>query len=756
LTVFGQLIETKAISTRIVLLAGVLVIAGGAPLLGRAQKSSGAACTTPAPGRAYVERVDRVLRAKRDIWGDALIASPGGPTYEGVRRYLTPLFLAGAPKQTAATESGVHYLALGQPDGAGGADTVALHVADGSQIVADRMDGPRLSVGVGDRGDERYGSCLSRLSRSRLADGWLPILETAYTDSTGVRYRQESFAARVPGTDSLVSFVEIDADAREASAAAELRLAPSTGSALTHTIAPGTTRKVLVAWPVTSRSRRPATVDSASYEAARRSLIAYWTSRLAEGAAIDVPEQRVEDAWRNLLVQDLTLTWRYSIGNPYEEFSFPEGVDVAQAISAQGFFGVARAILERSLTRPPKPYPNWKMGQKLVGSALYYRLSDDRSYIDHVTPVLSRYIESLGRQVARSPRGILGRERYSSDIADSVYGLHSQAVAWQGIRAMGQVWDETGRPSLAARCRSLATRLGAGLREAVRESERRLSDGSLFVPVRLLDHETAYEALITSRPGSYWNLVAPYAFASGLFPPHGARADGALRYMMLHGSRLLGLVRAGAYALYGKAPTYPASGTDQVYGLNAARFLADNDSPDQLVLSLYGQLGAAMTPDTYVSGEAASVTPIGGSYYRSTYLPPNGAANGTFLETLRLMLVHETRAPDGSPSGLELAYSTPRAWLRPGRRIAVHRIPTSFGRLSYTIESTSKSVRVALDVPGRTPLRSLSLRLRLPRGDRITGTTVDGRPAVRLTDPETIELPRRPGHVEIVARISRR
>jgi hypothetical protein len=226
--------------------------------------------------------------------------------------------------------------------------------------------------------------------------------------------------------------------------------------------------------------------------------------------------------------------------------------------------------------------------------------------------------------------------------------------------------------------------------------------------------------------------------------------------MMLHGSRLLGLVRAGAYALYGKAPTYPASGTDQVYGLNAARFLADNDSPDQLVLSLYGQLGAAMTPDTYVSGEAASVTPIGGSYYRSTYLPPNGAANGTFLETLRLMLVHETRAPDGSPSGLELAYSTPRAWLRPGRRIAVHRIPTSFGRLSYTIESTSKSVRVALDVPGRTPLRSLSLRLRVPRGDRITGTTVDGRPAVRLTDPETIELPRRPGHVEIVARISRR
>jgi hypothetical protein len=740
--------------SRIVLLAGVLAIAGGAPLPGRALEASGAGCAPPALDRAYVERVDRVLRAKQDVWGNELLASGEGPTYDGVRRRLTPLVLAGAPGRTAATESGVHYLALGRPDGSGGADTVALHVADGSQIVSGHIDGPRLTVSVGDRGGERYGSCLARLSESRLADGRLPILDTAYTDSVGVRYRQESFAARTPEARRLVSFVEIDADARAATAPADLRLAPSRGSALTYPIAPGTARRVRVMWPPASGSSKPIPVDAATYATTRRSVIAYWTRRLAEGAVLDVPEQRVEDAWRNLLVQDLTLTWRYSVGNPYEEFSFPEGVDVAETMSAQGFFDVARAILETSLTRPPGPYPNWKMGQKLVGSALYYRLSGDRSYIDRVTPVLTRYVESLGRQVEASPCGILGRERYSSDVADSVYGLHSQAVAWQGIRAMGQVWGETGHASLAARCRALAARLGTGLREAVRESERRLPDGSLFVPMRLLDHEAPYDALTTSRPGSYWNLVAPYALASGLFQPHGRQAEGALRYLLLHGSRLLGLVRAGAYALYGKAPTYPESGTDQVYGLNVARFLADNDRPDQLVLSLYGQLGAAMTPDTFVSGEAASVAPLAGGYYRSTYLPPNGAANGTFLETLRLMLVHETRGEDGRPRGLELAYATPRAWLLPGKRIAVHRLPTSFGPISYTIESTARTVRVSLDVPGRIPLRALGLRLRLPKGDRLSALVVNGR-ASRLARPGTIDLPRRPGHVEIVAQVMR-
>ena len=188
--------------------------------------------------------------------------------------------------------------------------------------------------------------------------------------------------------------------------------------------------------------------------------------------------------------------------------------------------------------------------------------------------------------------------------------------------------------------------------------------------MRLLDGERPYDALSATRAGSYWNLVMPYALASGLFQPHGGEARDVLRYMLTHGSRLLGLVRAGGYALYGDAP-FPTSGTDQVYGLSMSRFLADNDRPDQLVLSLYGQLAAGMTRGTFVAGEAASVAPLDGERYRTMFLPPNGTSNAAFLETLRLVLVHETTGADGSPQGLELAYATPRAWLAPGKEIAV-------------------------------------------------------------------------------------
>ncbi len=63
----------------------------------------------------------------------------------------------------------------------------------------------------------------------------------------------------------------------------------------------------------------------------------------------------------------------------------------------------------------------------------------------------------------------------------------------------------------------------AGLRRAVARSQRRLPDGSLFVPVRLLDDEQPYDVVVEARLGSYWNLVAPYALASGLFPPAARR-----------------------------------------------------------------------------------------------------------------------------------------------------------------------------------------------------------------------------------------
>jgi hypothetical protein len=275
-------------------------------------------CPPLRPESGYSVRVERALRAGKDLWGNALLADPSGPTFVSARRFLKPLFHARAPGKRPLTDSGVHYVAFSQPLGPQGAGSAALHVADGSQIASDHVEGRRLTLFVGTRGRERYGSCLRRLGPARLSGGYLPILETQYVDGQGARYAQQSFAARVPRTGSLMSFVRLTVDTRRAAAPiTRVRFVPSVvRRSLSYAVPRGGARTVYVGWLNYARPSRPLPFDEAAYEAARQSLVEYWERRLAEGATYAVPEKRVNDAQRNLLIQNLGLTWRYSIGNP--------------------------------------------------------------------------------------------------------------------------------------------------------------------------------------------------------------------------------------------------------------------------------------------------------------------------------------------------------------------------------------------------------------------------------------------------------
>jgi hypothetical protein len=493
---------------------------------------------------------------------------------------------------------------------------------------------------------------------------------------------------------------------------------------------------------------RPPAPGRAAYKQAKRSLVAYWDRRLSAAASFVVPEKRVLDAERNLLIQNMLMSWRYSLGNSYERFSW-ELVDVAEVMGDYGFHGIERAILGASL-RSSSRFPNRAAGERMAASAHYYRRFRNRRYVKRVTPVFRKYLAAFDRQLKASPHGILRKERYGADIVSPVYGLHAQALVLQGLRGMSETWKRTGHPVLALQSSRLADRLESGLREAVRSSETELPDGSLFVPIALLGgEERPYDSLTAWKRGSYWNLVMPYVLGSGFFRPGSREAEGVLRYMLNHGSRFLGLVRFNPHTgVYN--PGYQAPGSDDVYGTGVVRFLADNDRPDQLVLSLYGKLAAGMTPETYVAGEGSTIAPSPGRYYRFMHRPPNSGNNAFFLEALRLTLVNETTDENDVPRGLELAYATPRAWLRSGR-IVVRRAPTSFGPLSYSIDARARAIRVRVNVPARTPPSTLRLRLRLPDGQRITGITRGGR-AFHAFDPgtETIDLSGLTGRIDLV------
>ena len=122
--------------------------------------------------------------------------------------------------------------------------------------------------------------------------------------------------------------------------------------------------------------------------------------------------------------------------------------------------------------------------------------------------------------------------------------------------------------------------------------------------------------------------------------------------------------------------------------------------------------------------------------------------NAIFLSNFRNMLVHE------NGDALWLAKATPRAWLEHGKKISVKNAPTYFGTLAYEIVSDVNDGRITatIDLPGRSPAKSVIVRFRHPEKFPIKSVTVDGQPWTKFNvDKETVELDGVAGKVTVVA-----
>jgi hypothetical protein len=162
-------------------------------------------------------------------------------------------------------------------------------------------------------------------------------------------------------------------------------------------------------------------------------------------------------------------------------------------------------------------------------------------------------------------------------------------------------------------------------------------------------------------------------------------------------------------------------------------------------------LAIGMTPGTYISGEAISVVPVNGAYERSMYMPPNSGGNASYLETVRQTLIHERRGRYGAPTGLDLAFATPRAWLADGKEVSVADAPTSFGNLSYSLSRRGPSLAIRLVLPPHAHAR---LRIRLPAGERVASVWIGSR-RLPFAAAQTVDLGALRGPVTLRAAVTR-
>lgn len=731
--------------------------------------------STPEAVSEYARRLNEALRQKRDVWGEALIAE-GGATYERIAGFLHPLFFSTGDTYKTM---GPHNLIFGEDNGR---PPFIVPLADGSRIAATRYDSPRrLEVFVGPDGAEPFGADPGRLAGPALEGGWYPILQTGYSDAAGNAFQQESFAGRVPDLKHLAAFVRFRVVPAPGQAArltvsvgqtpdAALRCSPApqwSGRKAVFSVPPGASEQtVYVLWSPAEDLPPDTAIDAASYAAAKDGWKAYWDRTLAAGAAFEVPEALAMDAQRNLLVQNLIMRWRYTLGPVvyHGDFYQPESSDAMSILALYGFADAARLGLHEllPLTKGPDAYSNWEAGEKLTHGAHYFLLTRDRAFIDEHTPAYAALCQTLAGQAAGDPNGLLHKQRHCGDIPAVAYCTFHQTVCWRGLRDMATVWGLLGRDEEAARTRRVADALRKALRKAVDAASTRLPDGSLFVPAVLCEKSPVYDPITATRLGSYWNLCMPYAFASGFWDPAGEELGAILEFLHGHGATLLGLTRFNYYPVPVGAhrpnglPGYCTTGFDNVYLPNYLRLLSDRDEADRLVLSFYGKLAHGMTRGTFVNGEGETVGEVPGERFRSCYGTPNSANNSAYLLALRLMLVRESWNPDtGLPEDLFLGDAIPRPWLDDGQTVAVRNAPTAFGPVSYAIVSHLGEGRVEalIDVPGRDPIRRLRLKLRLPAGRRLESVSVNGQPHERF-DPrrETIDLGGLTGRLAIVAR----
>jgi hypothetical protein len=710
------------------------------------------------PASALLASPKEMAASLEDLWGEAALRRPDGPSYEFFKNLLPPL-------RYVNTEFRHYPIVLGAPGG----KTKGRYVANGAAVNARASKKPMWKeIGfpvhffVGGL-DEPFGQDLARLDGPRYAEGYLPIVQVAYRQDK-TTYEQEAFspvegalaehgavflrftargaggsvAARVGREDALsaeggavldrqgLALVLFDTPWKWDGAKKELRCDLAADRSATLAV-------------LTLPLPKPLPLDGKRYAAERKACVDRWQGLLAAGARFEVPEKIINDAWRALVIGNYLIAvgdrMHYSAGNAYDHLYEGECGDSTRALLLFGHQDDARKMVGPLLDFDRAATRFHVAGHKLQLLAHYYWVTRDKDYLREKEKAWQGPVDFLVKSRKQTDNGLLPRDNYAGDIAQQVYALNSNANCWRGLRDLAAVLDDLGDKDGAAALFAEAADFRKAILAAVARSEQRDTKPP-FIPNALFGAEKAYGALTDSRLGSYYDLMAPYIIGSGVFRPDDKRETWMIDYLREHGGLAMGMMRVKAH----QEEFNGEPGVNVLYGLRLVLAQLRRDDVGRAQVAFYGQLAQGMTRDTFIGGEGSRFF-HGDKNGRSFYLPPNSTSNAMFLTTLRYLLIQDWDLDDdGRPDTLRLLYGAPRRWLENGAKITVERAPTMFGDVSFSVESrlAAGEVRIAVSPPKHRP-RTMLVRAPLPAGWRLAGARV-GHTALPVTGDGAVDV----------------
>jgi hypothetical protein len=706
---------------------------------------------------ASLPTLDRSIVSKDDLWGDVAMQQPNGASYEFFEPLLPPLRYVNAD---------FHYypIVLSAPN----AKVKARLISNGSGI--NLRGGARSWRDVGTpvifrvgQDELRFGEIPSRLQQPTLAGGYLPIVEIKYAHATEV-YKLEAFASADPalaengvifvkfslasGTNGIVT-VQVESSSVKF---AEGIITDSNGSSLVYLDKSWTwdnqrahakiaTDEVAVIAIATKPLRSGASVLASredpfsdlpikewisAYERERNLNIQTCDKLLSGAMNVETPQPYVNNAWRQLLIQNFQLIngdkIHYSAGNQYDALYESEGSDAVTALQLWGYEADTRRLLGPLLDFVRDAIKFNQAGQKLDGLVRYYWQTRDADFIRSTRPKWEKEIKRIVD--SRGENCLLQREHYCNDIPTPVFSLNSNGKCWRGLRGMSAVLADMNEGSESAQLSKTASDFRHAILAAVQKSTFTNTQPP-FIPIALFGEELPYDPICATKMGSYWNLMANFVLGFEVLGPGSEGETAILQYIQQHGGLCMGMERARPWPSFWNG----TQSLNPLYGMRYVLTLLRRDEPERALVSFYGMLAQGFTRNTFVAGEGSSLRPLD-EYGRQFYCPPNSAGNAHFLQMLRYLLVQDWDLDDdGKPETLRLAFATPKRWLEDGKVIKVERAPTAFGPVSFRLEShlSRGEIKAEIDPPHRNRPKSMLLRARAPDGWQIVSANINGQ-----------------------------
>ncbi len=526
-----------------------------------------------------------VVNAGRDLWGEAAMRQTNGASYEFFRDLLPP------PRYVHA-DYRYYPLILSAPKSLAKASLVSngsgLNLRGGARSWKD--NGTPVTFRVGP--DEfLFGGLRERVAEPTLKDGYLPIVSIRYTHPSPVQsegavplrqekrsreaevYQLEAFASTQPdlATSGMIfvqfmlaqgdkGIVTLDFEDGKSLTFEAGRVSKPDGSVLAildsswkwdrHRAHANISQAIKATVAIATKPVSASTlerVNTAVYEQQLTACQETWNKELARGMQVSVPEPVVNNAYRNLILQNFSIMRgnriHYSALNQYDSLYESEGSDAALAAMNWGFESDGLDMLPPLLDFERAGLQYHNAGTKLLDVCRYYWLTRDRAGVQRLRPKWDREIQKLVDNRS-SANGLFPKERYCGDISTQVHSLNVNAKAWRALRDLSAMLQDMGDQAEANRLSTIAAEFRQTVLEAIDKSAVRTTNPP-FVPIALMDQEPAHDPITHVRIGSYWNIIIGYTIASGIFPPGSEKETWIPKYQEQHGGLCMGMTRSG-------------------------------------------------------------------------------------------------------------------------------------------------------------------------------------------------------------------